>query len=160
MFRFDIIGRSNVNKLGYDLAYHGNTPRNSLKPVTMITAKQEAFCQALLAGKSQSDAYRDAYNTKPSSTAGAIAVSASQLMSDPKITLRIAELRKADAEAVCWSRRQSEEVLRDIALSEAIKPSERIAAIRELNTMFGYKAPSEAVVSVNALKPLMDEDWL
>jgi len=126
----------------------------------MITAKQEAFCQALIAGRSQSDAYRDTYNTKPGSTAGAIAVSASKLMSDPKITLRIAELRKADAEAVCWSRRQSEQVLKDIALSAAIKPSERIAAIRELNTMFGYKAPSEAVVSVNTLKPIMDEDWL
>jgi hypothetical protein len=126
----------------------------------MITAKQEAFCQAMLDGKSQSEAYRAAYNTKPSSTAGTSAVSASRLMADPKITIRVAELRKADAEAVCWSRRQSEEVLRDIALSEAIKPSERIAAIRELNAMFGYKAPREAVVSVNALKPLTDEDWL
>jgi phosphoenolpyruvate-protein kinase (PTS system EI component) len=126
----------------------------------MITAKQEAFCQALIAGRSQSDAYRDAYNIKPGSKAGAIAVSSSKLMSDPKITLRIAELRKAYAEAVCWSRRQSEQVLQDIALSEAIKPSERIAAIRELNTMYGYKAPSEAVVSVNTLKPIMDEDWL
>jgi hypothetical protein len=126
----------------------------------MITVKQEAFCQALLAGRSQSDAYRDAYNTKPSSTAGAIAVSASRLMADPKITIRIAELRKADAESVCWSRRQSEEVLRGIALSEAIKPSERIAAIRELNAMFGYKAAREAVVQVNELKPIIDEDWL
>jgi hypothetical protein len=126
----------------------------------MITAKHEAFCQALIAGRSQSDAYRDAYNIKPGSKAGAIAVSSSKLMSDPKITLRIAELRKAYAEAVCWSRRQSEQVLQDIALSEAIKPSERIAAIRELNTMYGYKAPSEAVVSVNTLKPIMDEDWL
>ena len=142
------------------MACHGNAPRNSVETIAMITAKQEAFCQALLAGRSQSDAYRNAYNTQPGSTAGAIAVSASKLMSDPKITLRIAELRKADAEAVCWSRRQSEEVLKDIALSEAIKPSERIAAIRELNTMFGYKAPSEAVVSVNALKPITDEDWL
>jgi hypothetical protein len=50
--------------------------------------------------------------------------------------------------------------LKNIALSEAIKPSERIAAIRELNKMFGYKAPSEAVVSVNALQPITDEDWL
>ncbi len=81
-------------------------------------------------------------------------------MADPKITIRIAELRKADAESVCWSRRQSEEVLRGIALSEAIKPSERIAAIRELNAMFGYKAAREAVVQVNELKPIIDEDWL
>jgi len=126
----------------------------------MITAKQEAFCQALLKGRSQSNAYRDAYNTKPGSTAGAIAVSASKLMADPKITIRIVELRKADAEAACWSRRQSIEALKGIAMSDAFKPTARIAAIRELNAMFGYKAPSEAVVSVNALKPIMDEDWL
>jgi hypothetical protein len=123
---------------------HSKIVKNEVYYLCMITAKQEAFCQALLAGRSQSDAYRDTYNTKLGSTAGAIAVSASKLMTDPKITLRIAELRKADAEAVCWSRRQSEQVLKDIALSEAIKPSERIAAIRELNTMFGYKVPSEA----------------
>jgi hypothetical protein len=126
----------------------------------MITAKQEAFCQALLKGRSQSDAYRDAYNTKPGSTAGAIAVSASKLMADPKITLRIAELRGADAEAACWSRRQSIEALKDIALSDVFKPTARISAIRELNAMFGYKAPSEAVVSVNRLSPITDESWL
>ncbi|WP_353209887.1 terminase small subunit [Sphingorhabdus sp.] len=126
----------------------------------MITAKQESFCQALLKGRSQSDAYRNAYNTKPDSTAGAIAVSASKLMADPKITIRIAELRNADAEATSWSRRQSIEALKDIALSDVFKPTARISAIRELNAMFGYKAPSEAVVSVNRLSPIRDEDWL
>ena len=126
----------------------------------MITAKQEAFCQALLKGRSQSGAYRDAYNTKPSSTAGAIAVSASKLMADPKITLRIAELRSADAESACWSRRQSIEALKDIAMSDAFKPTARISAIRELNAMLGYKGPSEAVVPVNSLTPITDEDWL
>jgi hypothetical protein len=127
----------------------------------MITAKQEAFCQALLAGRSQSDAYRDAYNTKPCSTAGAIAVSASKLMADPKITLRIAALRKADAEAVCWSRRQSIEALKSIALSEASKPTERIAAIRVLNAMFDFKPPSEVPkASPTILRMIIDEDWL
>jgi hypothetical protein len=29
VFRLDIIGGSNVNKLGYDLACHGNAPRNA-----------------------------------------------------------------------------------------------------------------------------------
>ena len=127
----------------------------------MITAKQEAFCQALLAGRSQSDAYRDAYNTKSGSTAGAIPVSASRLMADPKITIRIAELRKADAEAACWSRRQSIEALKSIALSEASKPSERIAAIRVLNTMFDVKPPSEVPkASPTILRMIIDEDWL
>ena len=127
----------------------------------MITSKQEAFCQALLAGRSQSDAYRDAYNTKPCSTAGAIAVSASKLMADPKITLRIAELREADAEAACWSRRQSIEALKSIALSEALKPTERIAAIRLLNTMFDFNAPSEVPTTPpTILRTITDEDWL
>jgi phosphoenolpyruvate-protein kinase (PTS system EI component) len=140
---------------------NGDTLRNSLKTFTMITAKQEAFCQALIAGRNQSDAYRDAYNTKPSSTAGAIAVSASKLMTDPKITLRIAELRKADAEAACWSRRQSIEALKSIALSETLKPTERIAAIRVLNTMFDFNAPSEVpTTSPTILGTISDEDWL
>ena len=114
----------------------------------------------MLTGRSQSDAYLDAYNTKPGSTSGTIAVSACKLMADPKITIRIAELRDADAEATSWSRRQSIEALKDIAMSDAFKPTARISAIRELNAMFGYKAPSETVVSVKALKPIVDEDWL
>lgn len=127
----------------------------------MISAKREAFCKAMLDGKSQSDAYRTAFNTKPNSKSGTIAVSASKLMADPNIRIRIAELRKADAEAACWSRRQSIEALKSIALSEASKPTERIAAIRVLNTMFDFKAPSEIPTAPpNILRTIIDEDWL
>jgi phosphoenolpyruvate-protein kinase (PTS system EI component) len=146
----------------------GSKLQNSIKFITMITAKQEAFCQAVLAGRSQSDAYRHAYNTKRGATAGAIAVSASRLMADPKIAIRIAELRHADAQAACWTRRQSSEALKEIALSAACKPTERIAAIRELNAMFGYNLPEKVAADgqrfsltvVRALEPIRDEDWL
>ena len=131
----------------------------------MITAKQEAFCQALLAGRSQSDAYRDAYNTKPSSTAGAIAVSASRLMSDPKITLRVAELREAVAEKAQWSRHHSVQALKHIATSDCFNPAARIAAVRELNVMFGFNTPEKPQaymrqLPIHYLTPLLDDDWL
>ena len=131
----------------------------------MITSKQEAFCQALLTGRSQSDAYRDAYNTKSGSTAGAIAVSASKLMAHPKITIRIAELRDAAAEAACWSRQQSVQALKDIALSDSFNPATRIAAIRELNAMFGFNVPEKPktdsiTVQFHRLTPPPDEAWL
>jgi hypothetical protein len=131
----------------------------------MITAKQEAFCQALLAGRSQSDAYRDAYNTKPGSTAGAIAVSASKLMADPNITIRVAELREVVAEKAQWSRHQSVQALKDIATSDCFSPAARIAAVRELNMMFGFNTPARPeadmrLLPIHHLKPLMDDDWL
>ena len=131
----------------------------------MITAKQEAFCQALLAGRSQSDAYRDAYNTKQGSSAGAIAVSASKLMADPNITIRVAELREAVAEKAQWSRHQSVQALKDIATSDCFSPAARIAAVRELNVMFGFNTPEKPQADmrqlpIHYLKPLLDDDWL
>lgn len=57
-----------------------------------LTAKQEAFCQAIVSGMSQADAYRAAYNAsnmKPPS----VQVNASKLMANAKVALRVKELR-------------------------------------------------------------------
>ena len=63
-----------------------------------LTAKQEAFALAVFKGASGSDAYRAAYNTKGMSP-GAINVEASRLMANPKVALRLAELRAPVAKA-------------------------------------------------------------
>jgi hypothetical protein len=68
-----------------------------------LTAKQEAFCVAMITAASQSDAYRQAYNAK-NMNANAIAVSASRLMDNPKISLRVAELRKVEADKAIMQR--------------------------------------------------------
>lgn len=57
-----------------------------------LTPKQEKFCQEIVAGKNQSDAYRAAYDTagmKPVTVNRA----AKELMDNPNIAARIAELR-------------------------------------------------------------------
>lgn len=56
-----------------------------------LTPKQEKFCQNIVKGMSQADAYRDAYNTENMSE-DAIYVEACKKMNDPKITLRVKEL--------------------------------------------------------------------
>ena len=63
-----------------------------------LTAKQEAFAQAIASGVSQADAYRMAYNHKGMQD-GAVYTEASLLVSNPKVAKRIAELRAPVIEA-------------------------------------------------------------
>jgi phage terminase small subunit len=58
----------------------------------MLTPKQEKFCQAIVDGKNNSEAYRSAYNTskmKPET----IHVKACELLKTGTVSVRIAELR-------------------------------------------------------------------
>lgn len=57
-----------------------------------LTPKQEKFCQGIVKGLSQADAYRDAYNCENMSD-DAIYREASLLMNSPKISQRVNELR-------------------------------------------------------------------
>jgi len=63
--------------------------KKSYKP---LTAKQERFCELLVLGKSNLEAYQTAYNST-SSNMDSIGATASALAADPRITLRIAALR-------------------------------------------------------------------
>lgn len=58
-----------------------------------LTPKQEKFCQGIVKGLSQADAYRDAYNCKNSSDE-VIWNEASKLMKRREVSIRIDELRK------------------------------------------------------------------
>ena len=110
----------------------------------MLTGKQEKFCQCIADGMTQADAYRASYNAekmKPES----VQVKASVLMADGKIALRVRELREALAEKVLWTRAQSVAVLSGVATNGTgeVKPSEQVSAVKELNAMHGYNAPSK-----------------
>lgn len=63
-----------------------------------LTAKQEAFAQAVASGMNQSDAYRSAYSAGKMKDSS-INVKASQLAADGKVAVRVAELRKPVADA-------------------------------------------------------------
>ena len=58
-----------------------------------LTAKQEAFCQSIAGGSTQSDAYRKAYNVGKSTKNETIHKRASNLMRRGALIARVAELR-------------------------------------------------------------------
>lgn len=71
-----------------------------------LTAKQEAFCQAIVAGMSQADAYRKAYdaeNMKPAT----VQSKASILMADGKVRARVEELRQPVIQKVRYGLEQA-----------------------------------------------------
>ena len=59
-----------------------------------LTPKQEKFALAVASGKTQSDAYREAFNVRPTTKDTSVNVNASKLMADTNIAQRVEELRK------------------------------------------------------------------
>lgn len=109
-----------------------------------LTAKQEAFCQAVADGMTQADAYRAGYNAQ-NMKQDSVHVNASKLMADAKIAQRVAELKSKLAKKQLWTREMSVK-----ALVRAYKVAEdggqstaMTAAVKELNAMHGYNAPSK-----------------
>lgn len=129
--------------------------------------KPEAFCQAYVAAGNASEAYRRAYQAagmKPST----IHRRAKELMDDSKITARIAELREAMAKTVTWTRNDSARALIAIVHGDDANPAAKIAAVKELNAMYGFNAPEKVALDsqgytltvVRALEPIRDDAWL
>lgn len=114
-----------------------------------LTAKQEAFCQAITSGMNQSDAYRAAYDAE-NMGANPIAVEASRLMDDPNVSLRLKELRKQLADTALWTRQDSVKTLKSIAdgLGSDSKPNEVVAAVKELNAMHGFNEATKHELSM------------
>jgi len=106
---------------------------NELKP------KQERFAQLYVELGSAAEAYRRAYNStaKPES----VHVEASRTLNDPKVSLRVQQIRDELSELALWGRLDSIKVLAEIARAEdgEAKPGERVSAVKELNSMFGWK---------------------
>jgi phage terminase small subunit len=113
-------------------------------PHVKLTAKQEAFCQAIADGMTQADAYRAAYNAGKMSDK-AIWVKASELMSDGKVSVRVAELKQALADKQLWSREMSVKglVAAYRVANEGKNASGMTGAIKELNAMHGYNEPAK-----------------
>ena len=68
-----------------------------------LTAKQENFCQAILDNKGHAEAYRVAYDCS-NWTSNAVYVQASKMLDNPKVILRIGELKKAISDASTTAR--------------------------------------------------------
>lgn len=107
-----------------------------------LTAKQEKFAQCIADGMNQADAYRTAYNAVKMKDSS-IHVNASKAMADAKVAQRVNELRTKVAELALWTRLDSVQVLSNIAHGAEARPTEKVAAIKELNAMHGFNAPQK-----------------
>ena len=65
-----------------------------------LTSKQEKFCQGIVSGLNQSDAYRAAYSVGESTKPECVNQQAYELMQNLDISLRIEHLRRPIAERV------------------------------------------------------------
>ena len=129
-------------------------------PSNNLTAKQEAFCQAIADGKDQATAYRTAYdaaNMKDES----VYPQASKLMKNPKIALRVSELKAQVAEKQLWTREMSVlGLMRAFEVGQQEKQAAAMTgAVKELNIMHGFNEPTKHSVELK-FKPITDEDWL
>lgn len=109
-----------------------------------LTAKQEAFAQAIADGLDQASAYRAAYDAENMSDP-AIYVEASRIMDNPKVALRVKELKDALADKVLWTREMSVKAL--VQTFKESSGSVRVSAVKELNAMHGYNEPTKHHVS-------------
>ena len=110
-----------------------------------LTAKQEAFAQAVADGMTQSAAYRLAYNAEKMAPK-TVVEKASILINKGNVRARVDELKSklaavSEAEAL-WTRRDSVMVLANIA-RQAEKEGDSVRAVSELNKMHGWHAPEK-----------------
>jgi len=114
-----------------------------------LTPKQERFAQEVASGKTQADAYRAAFDVKPTTKPETTYKRACELMADRNISGRVAELREAAAERIVWTMADSLDVLSTIAkgLDSDAKPSDKVNAVKAINAMIGLDAPSKLDVT-------------
>ncbi len=103
-----------------------------------LTSAQEKFCQLIVDGSNQTDAYLQTYPKSNDWQIKSVHEAASKLVA--KLSPRIDELRHNLEEQHLWRRVQSVRALIDV-VETAERCTDVIAAIRELNRMHGYDAP-------------------
>jgi hypothetical protein len=119
-----------------------------------LTAKQEAFAQAIADGLGQADAYRTAYDAEGMKDS-TIYSKASVLMSDGKVRARVDELKAQVAEKQLWSREMSVK-----ALVQAYREGSgavKVSAVKELNAMHGYNEPSKLNITGSMVTRIIRE---
>jgi phage terminase small subunit len=128
-----------------------------------LTPQQEKFAQSVASGMSQSDAYRAAYKVKPTTKPNVINVSASKLMADPNISLRVEELR---APVVKAAQITLESHLNDLkGLRNMATKAEHFSAAISAEVARGkasglYVEIVKSSVTTRSLDPLKDTDFL
>ncbi len=103
------------------------------KPVK-LTAKQEAFCLAILTEPDQASAYRSAYKPQKMS-ANAIYREASVMMKIPKIAQRVTELRAARADKAVMKKSEWDQLLTKMARADVGKMFDSFGNPKEIREL-------------------------
>lgn len=116
-----------------------------------VNEKQEQFCQAIIHGKTQRQAYYVAYPNSQKWKPENVDARASNLINSTKVLARITELRVETAEENQITRNDLIDQLKSIGFVdidlENIKPSDKIKALEVMAKILGYDkpAPDESV---------------
>ncbi len=116
-----------------------------------ITPKQELFCQNMASGLSQADAYRAAYNSG-GMKAATIQNKAYGLMKRGEVRARVDEIKKQLEAKLLWTREESVEALKGV-LQNPDRAGDITAAVKELNIMHGFNAPTQINLSGSVSTP-------
>ena len=118
--------------------------------MTKLTAKQTAFADAILDGKTGSDAYRIAYNTKGSNRA--VARKAVDLMKHPAIIAYIKDMRSRVQTKKIMDKQEMLQELTEIARAKKKEGKEatttRVSAMERIAKMQGFDAPQKIEAKV------------
>lgn len=95
----------------------------------VLTPKQEKFALEVASGKTQSDAYRAAFNVRSTTKPETINQAASRLMADSNISARVEELRKPIAQQAMITLESHINRLKELA-ELAIEQGQIAAAIK------------------------------
>lgn len=126
----------------------------------MLTAKQEKFVQNIVAGMSQADAYRDAYDTKRM-TDKSVWEAASKLMNNDKVATRLSELREQLIKPTIMSAQSRLEWLTELIANDEEDANVKLKAIDIMNKMQGeyvQKIAAEVQTETTINIELVDDD--
>ena len=123
-----------------------------------LTAKQEAFAQAIADGLGQADAYRFAYDAKGMADS-TIYPKASRMLNEGKIRARVDELKAMVVEKQLWTREMSVKgLIQAYRIAQDAKTSTGMtAAVKELNVMHGFNEPTKLSITGNMVTRIVRE---
>ena len=115
-----------------------------------LTPKQELFAQCIADGMGQTDAYRTAYDAESMKDVTLYPL-ASKVMSNHKVTTRIAELKSQMVQKQLWTREMSVKgLIQAYRVAQDAKTSTGMtAAVKELNNMHGFNEPTKHSITGN-----------
>lgn len=128
-----------------------------------MTPQQEKFALAIVSGKNQSEAYREAYNVKSGTKPATIHKRASELMKNGEVAGRIEELQKQtakEAQITLQSHLDDLKKLRNAAIQSGHIAAAITAEVARGKAAGVHIEKQEITQVTRSLTPLRDEDWI